>query len=102
MGRITKANRKANRMLANAWREWDIHFCEACPVLHELGHLDWGCMQSSSNAHRHERLWYRGQLEKLYDYKQVIRACMKAHKFIDEHKDIREQVFMVLRGKENV
>lgn len=101
-GKVGRANAKANKILDREFRRIGTEFCEVCPILHKLGHLDWQCMQSTTFAHRHERLDYRHNLDKLHDYNQVIKACIKAHKFIDENKDIREQVFLELRGEDNL
>jgi len=80
------------------WVEKDIHFCEACPILHDMGLLEWQCMFSNTNAHRHPRVWYRKHPELLYDFSQVIRACMMAHPFLDAHPEIKEEVFKRARG----
>ena len=99
-GRIGKINQKANRKIARMWLDKGIDFCEACAVLDEMGLLGWQCLQASSNSHRHGRVWYRGKPELLWNIKQVIRACMKAHDFIDNNPVIREEVFEILRGEE--
>jgi hypothetical protein len=100
VGKIGKLNKRANKRLALAWIEHDIHFCEVCPILHEMGLLEWKCLQACSNAHRHGRVWYRSKPELLGDISQVVRACMKAHEFIDNNTEVREQVFIRLRGEE--
>ena len=100
VGKQGRMNHRANKKIKQMWIEKDIRFCEACEVLNGLGHLGWQCGQASSNAHRHERLWYRSQPEKLHSFKQVIRACQKSHTFIDQNRDIRERVFIKLRGEE--
>ena len=97
---VGKINQKANRKIARMWLDKGIDFCEACTVLNEMGLLGWQCLQASSNSHRHGRVWYRGKPELLWNIKQVIRACMKAHDFIDNNPVIREEVFLRLRGKE--
>lgn len=100
IGRYGRINIRANKKIKEMFLKKGIDRCEACPVLHKLGHLNWQCLQASSNAHRHSRIEYRKNLNKLYDYKQVIRACIPSHKFMDENKEVREQVFLVLRGEE--
>jgi hypothetical protein len=100
VGKIGRLNQKANRELEKLWIERGIHFCEVCSVLAEMGLLNWQCMQSNTNAHRHGRTWYRTKPELLWDYGQVVRACMPAHTFIDNHAEIKERVFLVLRGEE--
>lgn len=100
IGKYGKINAKANKEIAKMWVDKDIRYCEVCPALADMDLLDWQCLQASSNAHRHGRIWYRSQPELLWDFNQVVRACMKAHRFIDEHQDIREEVFIKLRGEE--
>lgn len=101
VGKYGRINAKANRKIKQMWIDKDIRFCEVCPVLAEMGYLDWKCLQASSNAHRRGRVDYRSDPEKLWDFNQVVRACMKAHRFIDEHQDIREEVFKKLRQEES-
>ena len=102
VGKIGRANAKANRKIAELALEHGIYYCEACPVLAGMGLLDWACLQSRSNAHRHERYDYRHDLDKLWDFKQWIFACHLAHTLLDGHKDVREKVFIKLRGKDNI
>ena len=97
----TKINIKANKKIAQLWIDNDIQFCEVCPVLYRLGHLDWGCLFASSNAHRNNRIWYYSHPERLWEFKQVVRACIPSHNFIDnEMPEIKEQVFIELRGEQ--
>jgi len=100
IGKIGRANAKANRKIEKIATERGLYFCEVCEVLNEMGLLNWQCLQAKSNAHRHGRTWYRSQLDKLWDIKQWVFACVKAHDFIDNKTAIREEVFMRLRGKE--
>jgi len=103
IGKYGRINQKANKKIAKMWIEKDIRRCEVCPVLAEMGLLDWQCLQASSNAHRHGRVAYRSQPELLWDFKQVVRACMKAHHYIDNvNPDIKEKVFEKLRGNDSL
>ena len=101
IGKIGRRNQKANREIDKIANKDDILFCEACEPLHDLGLLDWQCLQATNPAHRHGRIWYRSKPVKiLWDKTQWIKACVLAHKFIDDNTDVREKVFMILRGKE--
>lgn len=100
MGKQTEINKRANREIEQLWLDRGIEYCEVCEVLHELGKLEKPCLQSTTNAHRHKRIWYYAQPEKLWDYKQVVRACMNAHMLMEKDAELTEQVFSLLRGKE--
>lgn len=102
IGKIGRINQKANREIAKLWVEHGIDFCEVCPVLHGMDLLGWQCGQASSNAHRKSRRYYRLHPNMLYSINQVVRACQMAHTFIDEHTSIREDVFVELRGKDEM
>ena len=102
VGKIGRANKRADRKIAQIAMDHEIYYCEACEVLAELGHLGWQCLQSHSNTHRHERDDYKHDLDKLWDFKQWIYACIPAHQFLDRNKEIREQVFIKLRGEDNL
>lgn len=103
VGKIGRANSRANKKIERMAIEKDIHYCEVCPVLAEiLGTLSWQCLQSHSNAHRHSRYDYRGNLDMLSDFKQWVFACQYSHTYIDDNPKIREQVFIKLRGEDNL
>ena len=100
--KVAKASVKENKKIAQMWLDKDIRYCEACRPIYEIeGKLDWHCLLASSNAHRHGRVWYRGRPEELYNFVQVIRACLPAHEFLDRHPSIREKVFLLARGNED-
>jgi len=101
VGKIGKVNSHANREIAKMWIDHDINYCEVCPILSEMGLLRWNCLRSGTNAHRHSRIWYRKCPELLYNYVQVLFACVLAHMFMDNNPDIKELVFARLRGAEN-
>jgi hypothetical protein len=100
VGKIGRINQKANVEIAKMFAEKDINYCEVCTVLAKLGYLKEPCLQATSNAHRHGRVWYRKRPELLWDFKQVVKACIPSHTFIDRNSAIREEVFTILRGKE--
>lgn len=91
MGKITEANKKANAKLKKMFYEKGITTCEIRFA---------GCMNDNflSFAHRHKRLWYRGQLELLSDFNQVVLACASCHQEIEGNKELTERVFARLRG----
>lgn len=93
IGKIGRRNIQANKIL----RE-------------KLGHktrceikLD-GCLGGMflQFCHRHERHWYRTRLKLLSEYNQVIVGCTSCHEQMDNKPKLREQIFLALRGKENV
>lgn len=102
VGKIGRINQKANIKIAEMWEERDIQYCEVCPILFEMGLLKKPCLHASSNAHRHGRIWYRGRPELLYNYKQVVRACIYSHSQLDAKPSLREEVFIKLRGEEDL
>ena len=102
VGKIGKINIKVNKKIAQMWVDKGIDYCEACTILNDLGFLEWQCLQASSNAHRHSRVWYRAKPEYLWKFEQVIRACIPAHKFLDDNPAIRKEVFILLRGVEEI
>lgn len=99
VGKIGKINAKANTKIAQMWVDLGIEYCEVCPILHELGKLQKSCLQASSNAHRHKRMWYRGDPELLWDYNQVVRACANAHAMMEADSRLTKQVFDMLRDE---
>ncbi len=100
IGKIGRINSKANKKIAQMWLDMGIHFCEICTILADMGLLKWQCLQSNSPCHRHGRVDYRTKSEMLYNYNQVVRGCVLAHEYIDRHTNIREKVFIKLRGKD--
>jgi hypothetical protein len=71
----------------------EIHSCE---LQYE------GCSHSLylTPAHRHKRLWYKKRPELLWTFNQVIMACAGCHSKIEAIRELTEQEFMRLRGKE--
>lgn len=92
IGRVGRANMEANRIL----REKLGHIT-SCEIK-----LD-GCLGSFTlaNVHRHKRLFYKGDAERLSDTRQVVRGCQNCHDKIEHNKELTEAVFMKLRGLEN-
>lgn len=84
-------NTKTNRKLLQLQIEHDITHCEQCSA------------QAVSNAHRHNRDWYKGkESELLWDYTQVVFLCMLHHQLLDDRsqtsEEEKEAVFITLRG----
>lgn len=48
-------------------------------------------------AHRHKRIWYVNQKEKLIDINEVIMACTNCHEKIEHDAELTEKVFKKLR-----
>lgn len=92
VGKIGRANLEANKkikvMLAGVER------CE----MRLLGCLD---RMFLTNAHRHKRAWYKGDVELLSDYRQVVRACVNCHDRTEHDRELNDEVFLKLRGNEN-
>ena len=90
IGKIGKINLKANKVLKTKFEGTDIRSCEI-----QLS----GCMGTFglSFAHRHKRAWYRGNLESLSDFNQVVLACAHCHNKIEMDKNLTEEVFDRLR-----
>lgn len=95
MGKQGKLNAVANKMLNLLWIKKDIMWCEVA--------LPHNCNQfmGLTNAHRHKRDWYKGKRESLlWDYSQVIRACVNGHQMFEYNKELTERIFRELRGEE--
>jgi len=91
VGKIGRANLEANKILREKLA--DITYCEV--------KLD-ECLGSMylTNAHRHKRSWYQGDVELLSEYTQVIRACVNCHNEIEHDEAFTEETFKELRGDE--
>lgn len=92
-GKIGKANQKANRLLKTLFLAKGITTCELRYT---------GCTRDSflGFAHRHKRIYYRNQLDKLSDYSQVILACTNCHNKIEYDEELTQIAFERLRGAE--
>ena len=91
VGKIGKANLEANKILKEKLAH--ITYCEI------RGKFCMGGM-FLTNAHRHKRSWYKGDVDLLSDLKQVVRVCVKCHETIEHDKELTEETFMELRGDE--
>ena len=93
-GKQEKINIKANILLKKLFEENDIRSCEI--------NLP-GCMKTFalSYAHRHKRIFYRSQPEKLSEWKQAILSCIRCHQICEADSELTEDIFMKLRGEES-
>lgn len=48
-------------------------------------------------AHRHKRVWYKGNPARLADPKEWIVACVKCHNAIEHNKELTKKVFEMLK-----
>ena len=90
----SKINQKANRELKKLWKEKEIDYCEAgLPGC--FGHGD------LTNAHKHKRDWYKDKPDELlWNFHQVIRACLMCHIKMEADSELTKQIFQRIRGKE--
>lgn len=90
LGKIGKANLKANKILKEKFEELGIRYCELrlknCTPTNFL-----------SFAHRHKRIYYKGDAERLSDMDEVILACINCHTKIEGNKELTETLFNKLR-----
>ena len=94
IGRRTKANIAANRILKKKFAELGIERCEV-----KLP----GCMPNFAIgfAHWHKRIWYYDWPELLSDINEVVLACPNCHAKMEPDKELTEEVFNRLRPIKN-
>lgn len=103
IGRINQRTREINNKQLN---NLGINYCEVIQYLPD----EYKKMHTNmfiGIAHRHNRNWYKNRFQstqdhinRLTDIKQICRACQGCHKLMDAYPEIRESVFLKLRGKE--
>lgn len=92
IGKIGRINLEANKRLNALYEDSEIRNCEL-----KLA----GCENYPLNfCHRHERNWYKGDVELLSSMKQTVIGCQCCHDKIDRDKKLREEKFLILRGAE--
>jgi hypothetical protein len=92
LGKRGKANLEANKRLRVLYEESDIRSCEL--------NIE-GCENYPLQyCHRHERDWYKGNVELLSRLDQCVLGCQWCHNVIDTNKKLRERKFLKLRGKD--
>lgn len=93
IGKIGRLNQKANREIDRILDSKGIMSCEiglpGCTGT-------WGL----TRAHRHKRVWYRSQPEKLWDFQQFALCCLHCHEQIERWAELTEEIFQRLRGDE--
>lgn len=94
IGKIGKVNIEARKRIAKIAEEENITTCELKFP---------GCEGSFGIApcHRHPRVWYRGIIELLSDFKQWIAGCNHCHAILDDRskttEEKKEEIFNRLR-----
>ena len=93
IGKTGQANIEARKKIAEIAEEKGLNYCEL--------NLN-GCLGVVylAPAHRHKRAWYKGDVEKLSDYKQWICSCVYCHNLIEHDAVFTEYCFKKLRGDE--
>lgn len=93
IGKIGKANREARKLIAEKAEEMNLCYCEL--------RLE-GCVGTFglAPAHRHPRVWYNGNVNKLSDVKQWVAGCQWCHNKIDTNNNLKDKKFLELRGQE--
>lgn len=90
IGRIGKANKIARDKIAEIAEEMNLRHCELQFT---------GCKKTMflAPAHKHKRIWYKGNAELLADPQEWICACVVCHDVIEKNPDLTEDVFDKLR-----
>lgn len=93
IGPIGKANIEARRIIAEISEEMNLIRCEIQLT---------GCKEGLylAPAHRHKRIWYKGNADLLADYRQWVCACVVCHSKIENDHELTERIFLKLRGDE--
>lgn len=86
IGKIGQANILARKKIAEIAEENNINICEI-----KLQ----GCLVNFAlaPAHRHKRIWYKGNIDLLSDFNQWICACVVCHDKIENNEKLTEEVF---------
>lgn len=98
LGKIGKINKRANEILKQKYLGMGIDYCEVGGMLQNpnCGHKN-----ALTFAHRHKRIFYRGNPQLLSSYNQTVLACIDCHQILEKSREKTEEVFSVLRGFEN-
>ena len=95
IGKQTKINIAANRILARKYLELEITRCEVklseCMPNFGLGF-----------AHRHKRVWYYGRPELLSKIEETVLACASCHPKMESDKQLTGEIFERLRSPEKL
>lgn len=92
VGKVGRANKEANLRL----RELLGHVVRCEMYLP-------GCLRTwpLQFAHRHKRAYYKGDVEKLSNIKQVVVACQSCHDLTEHNRELNNEIFNKLRGNED-
>ena len=95
VGRRTKINIAANKILKEKYLKLGIERCEI-----RLS----GCLPDFALgfAHRHKRVWYYSCPELLSEVKETLLSCPNCHAKIEVDKQLTEEVFQRLRSPERL
>lgn len=93
IGKIGKININANKKINKMFQNKGIDYCEV-DYPHDCNPM-W-----LTFAHRHKRVFYRGNSELLSDYNQVIMACINVHAIMEKDAELTKEIFDQLRGEE--
>lgn len=99
---MIQINAEANRILDEIYAEKGIDYCEIqlSPNCLKKEKHSYGERLSLSYAHRHKRIWYRGDnVRYLSDFMHTIRACLHCHRMIEDDRKLSEKVFSRLRNR---
>ena len=91
IGKIGKANIEARKLIADIAQEANLTSCEI--MLSNICAKNFGL----APAHKHERHWYKGDIQKLSSISEWVAACQPCHFHIDTHAKLKEEVFNKLR-----
>jgi hypothetical protein len=86
----TFINRESNKKCKQICIDKEIFQCENC-----------GYDNLLSFAHKHKRIWYKSQPEKLHDFSEFLLLCLKCHHEIEYSREKTEELFKRLRGVDN-
>lgn len=94
VGKIGEANIEARKIIAEIAEEKGLNYCE-------LQVVD-NCLRRRylAPAHRHKRAWYKGDVALLSAYEQWVSSCVVCHDRIENDKELTEEMFLMLRGRE--
>ena len=90
MTKISEANKKSRRMIADQCEAMGLERCEIQSP---------GCMVTFgvAPAHKHKRIWYHGDTNLLARYDEWVVACQFCHDKIEISRELTEEVFRRLR-----
>jgi RNA polymerase subunit RPABC4/transcription elongation factor Spt4 len=97
-GKQTKINYEANKILHQKYSENGYgQSCEIGRAFSDITIFKNCTREWQGYAHKHKRLWYRAQPEKLAYLTETVRACTNCHNVIEHSKELTEKVFSILR-----